>query len=86
MLHTKFQGKQSIGSAGEDFCRARFTGKRDIVFTIFVWCICVRPCISESVRLCPDHNLYIYAWISKQFVTVVAFEEEKCHLKHFKVG
>ena len=32
-----------------------------------------------------DHNLYIYAWISKQFGTVVALEEEKCHLKTFFV-
>ena len=39
----------------------------------------VRP----SVRICPDHNLYNNAWISKQFGTVVALEEEKFHLKHF---
>ena len=32
---------------------------------------------------CPGHNLYTYAWISKQFGTVVALEEEKWHLKHF---
>ena len=31
---------------------------------------------------CPGHNLYIYAWISKLYGTVV-LEEEKCHLKHF---
>ena len=37
---------------------------------------CVRP-------NCPDHNLYNYAWISKQFGTVVALEEEMCHMKHF---
>ena len=32
---------------------------------------------------CPGHNLYIYAWISKQFCTVVVLKEEKCHLTHF---
>ena len=38
-----------------------------------------------SVRpwICPDHNLYTIASISKQFGTVVALQEEKCHLKHF---
>ena len=36
-----------------------------------------------SIRIRPDHNLYNNAWISKQFGTVVALEEEKCHLKHF---
>ena len=44
----------------------------------------MHPCISASVRICPDHNLYNNAWISKQFVTVVALAEEKCHLKHFR--
>ena len=39
--------------------------------------------VRASVRICPDHNLYKNAWISKQFGTVVALEEEKCHLKHF---
>ena len=27
--------------------------------------------------------MYNNAWISKQFGTVVALEEEKCHLKQF---
>ena len=53
-------------------------GKRDIVVTIFFRCMCVHP----SARICPDHNLYNNAWISKQFGTVVALEEEKCHVKH----
>ena len=39
--------------------------------------------VRASVRICPDHNLYNNAWISKQFGTVVALEEEKCNLKHF---
>ena len=56
-------------------------GKRDIVVTIFVQCMC--PCIRVSIQIYPDHNLYNNAWISKQFGTVVALEEEKCHLKHF---
>ena len=30
-----------------------------------------------SVGICPDHNLYNNAWISEQFGTVVALEEEK---------
>ena len=55
-------------------------GKRDIIVTILVR-ICA--CVSASVRICPNHNLYNNAWISKQFGTVVALEEEKCHLKHF---
>ena len=29
-----------------------------------------------SVQICPDHNLCNNAWISKQFGTVVALEEE----------
>ena len=48
-------------------------GKQDIVVTIFVRCMSVRP----------DHNLYNNAWNSKQFGTVVALEEKKCQLKHF---
>ena len=55
-------------------------GKRDIVVQ-FLFGICA--CISASVQICPDHNLYNNAWISKQFGTVVALEEEKCCLKHF---
>ena len=43
----------------------------------------VRASVHASVRICPDHNVYNNAWISKQFGTVVALEEEKCHLKHF---
>ena len=39
--------------------------------------------VRASIRICPDYNLYNNAWISKQFGTVVALEEEKCHLKHF---
>ena len=57
-------------------------GKRDIVVTILVQCMYIRPCICASIRICPDQNLYNNAWISKQFGTVVALEE-KCHLKHF---
>ena len=63
------------------FLSSPLAGKRDIVVTIFVRCMCMRPCISASVRICPDHNLYSNAWISKQFGTVLALEEEKCHLK-----
>ena len=39
--------------------------------------------VPAYVRLCPGHNSYIYAWISKLFDTVVVPREEKCHLKHF---
>ena len=35
----------------------------------------VRAFVRESVRICPGHNFYIYAWISKQFGTVVVLEE-----------
>ena len=48
-----------------------------VVVTILV------PCLRASVRICPDHDLYIYAWISKQFGTVVALEEEMFHLNNF---
>ena len=41
---------------------------------------------ASSVRICPDHNLYNDAWISKQFSTVVDLAEEKYHFKHIKVG
>ena len=61
------------------FLMSPLAGKQDIVVTIFVWCMCVRP----SVRICLDHNLYNNSWISKQLGTLVALEEEKCHLKHF---
>ena len=55
-----------------------FAGKRDIVVTSLVRvCACVRPDLSV-------HNLFSNAWISKQFGTVVALEEEKCHMKHFR--
>ena len=71
----------------ETFLSTPLPGKRDIVVTILVRCMCVHPCIRASVRasvrICPDHYLYNYAWISKQFGTVIAFEE-KCHLKHFR--
>ena len=71
------------------FLSSPLAGKRDIVVTIFVRCMCVRPCVSASmcasVRICPDHNLYNNAWPSKQFGTVVALREKKCHLKHFQV-
>ena len=38
-------------------------GKQDIVVKILVRCMCVRPCIRASVRICPDHNLCNNAWI-----------------------
>ena len=44
---------------------------------------CCSVYVRVSVRICPDHNLYNNAWISKQFGTVVALEEEKCQLKPF---
>ena len=62
----------------DTFLLSPLVGKRDIVVTIFVPCMCVRPCVSASVRasvwICPHHNLYNNAWISKQFGTVVALE------------
>ena len=36
-----------------------------------------------SGQICPGHNSYIYAWISKLFDIVVVLEEEKCYMKHF---
>ena len=68
------------------FLLSPFADKRDIVVTILVRFMCVQPCVHASDRICLDHNLYNNVWISKQFGTVVALEEEKCHLKHIKVG
>ena len=62
--------------------------EHDIVVTSSVRCLCfVRACVHcacvrAPVQICPDHNLYIYTWISKYFGTVVFLEEQKCHLKH----
>ena len=67
----------------KSFLSSPLAGKQDIVVTILVRCMCMRPCIRASVRICPDHNLYNNSWISKQFGTVVALEEEKCHLNQF---
>ena len=36
-----------------------------------------------SVRICPGHNSYTYAWISKLSDTVAVLGEEKCCLKLF---
>ena len=58
-------------------------GKRDIALTILLRCKCLYVCMHVSVQICPGHNSYIYAWISKLFDTVVVLEEEKCQLKHF---
>ena len=65
--------------APEGFMSSPLAGKRDKVVTILVRCMCVRPCAR------PNLNLYNNARISKHFGTVVAFEEEKCHLKQFLV-
>ena len=54
------------------FLSSPLVGKRDIVVTILVRCMCVRL---------SDLPLYNNAWISKQFGPVVALEK-KCHLKH----
>ena len=66
------------------FLSSPLAGKRDIVVTIlFNVCTCICASVRASVRICPDHIVYNNAWISKQFVIVVALEKEKCHLKHF---
>ena len=81
-MATKAKIRLKLLDVFEDFCRAACCGYRklDIVVTVLV-VVCV--CIRASVQICPDHNLYNNAWISKQFGTVVALEEDKCHLKHF---
>ena len=64
------------------FLSSSLAGKQD--HSCYNFCsVYVRASVRPSVRICPDHNLYNNAWISKQFGTVVALEEEKCHLKHF---
>ena len=42
--------------------------KRDITVTILQRCMCVRPSVRQNG---PDHNSYIYGWISKLFDEVV---------------
>ena len=61
--------------------RAIIVVKQDIAVTILVRRI--YACVCVSVEICPGHNSYIYAWISKLFDPVGVLEEEKCHLKHF---
>ena len=34
----------------ETFLSSPLTGKRDIVVTILIRCMCLRPCISASMR------------------------------------
>ena len=77
LLYMQYMRLRCIGLP-ISFLSSPLAGKRDIVVKIFVRCMCVRP-----VWICRDHNLYSNAYISKQFGTVVALEEEKCHLKHF---
>ena len=63
-------------------------GKRNIVVTILVRCMCVRPfpcisasvCLSEFVRTITCTVMHRF---QNNFGTVVALEEEKCHLKQF---
>ena len=62
------------------FCRARL--QVSVTYLLqFLFGVCV--CVSASFQICLDHNLYNNAWISKQFGTVVALEEEICLFKHF---
>ena len=63
------------------FFSSPLAGKRGIVVTRFVRCMCVRPSVPPPgfVRTI----MYNYSWISKQFGTGVALDEEKCHLKQF---
>ena len=63
------------------FLSSPLAGKRDIVVTFFVRCMCVRPYVRPSgfVRTITYNN----AWISNQLGTVVALEEEKCLLEQF---
>ena len=54
-------------------------GERDIVVTTSVQCMCVHA----SVRICPGHNLYIYAWISNIIWHSSSPEEQERHMNHF---
>ena len=46
--------------------------------------MCVHCALVRAyIRICPGHNSYIYAWISKLFDTGVVLGKEKSHLKHF---
>ena len=61
MFYTWIQNCTIIGS----FLSSLFAGRRDLLVTTFVRCMCVRPCVRP---VCPDHNLYNNAWISKQLL------------------
>ena len=63
------------------FFSSPLAGKRGIVVTIFVRCMCVRPSVPPSGFVLTI--TYKNSWISKQFGTGVALDEEKCHLKQF---
>ena len=49
------------GCVNRRFFVKHASGKRDMVIKISVRCMCVRP----PVRICPGHNFFIYARISK---------------------
>ena len=79
MLLTHFELPHALNCVDGCFLSSPLAGKRDIVVTILVRCMCVRSYIHAFVRPSgnfPDHNLYNYAWISKSFGTVVALDEE----------
>ena len=70
------EGVVDFAISSDCFLSSPLAGKRDIVVSIFVRCLCVQPCVRTSVQISLDHNLYNNAWISKQFGTVFALEEE----------
>ena len=45
-------------------------------------CACAHSCTRLSVQICPDHNDYIYAWISKSYRTIV-FLMSRCFILRF---
>ena len=50
---------------GKDFVE-HACGEGDIVVSALVRCMCVLAlCIHASILICPGHDLYICAWISK---------------------
>ena len=53
--------------------------KGDIAVTILLRCSCVHVCVRPDL----SGPQLLHLWMYFKIDTVVVFEEEKCHLKHF---
>ena len=66
------------------FLSSPLAGKRDIVVTILLRCMCVRLCVHPSgfVRTITFTIMHGFQNNLAQLLPL-SLEEEKCHLKHF---